>query len=89
MADDVGGKKTLERVELEHAGHKIHEILAVKALRTLRMNPPKKVGVVFHNELVVFVFHMCFVERRIARIEDEENYPKGKKVHSLTLVWLF
>ena len=42
------------------------------------MNPPKKVGFVFHNELVVFVFHMCFVERRIARIEDEENYPKGE-----------
>jgi hypothetical protein len=79
------------RVELEHAGDQVLELLGVEALGlALRVGVslPEEVRSVGSEELVVVILFVSHAEGRMSRVKDEENHTECEKIDNLTLVGL-
>lgn len=69
MADDISDAEALMRVELQHAGNEVFEVLGVEALTLalgLRMGLPEEVRPVRGDELVVTIVLAGLGEGRVA-----------------------
>ena len=91
VSDDISDAETLVRVELEHAGDQILELLGVEALGLalgVGVSLPEEVRSVGGEKLVVVILLIGHAEGRVSRVEDEKNHTKCEKIDNLTLIWL-
>ena len=94
MEEDVCDAKALIRVELQHAGDEVLEVLREEALllavrvRVVHLPDPEEVGSVCSKALVLFVIPDGHFEGLFARVQVKEDYTEGEQVDNLTLVWL-
>ena len=90
VSDDVGDGESLVRVEVEHGGDQILELLVEEAFGlAVRMGGPELLASVRGNQLVVRVLQVCHVEGRVSRVQDEQYDTESEQIYDLTLVWLF
>jgi hypothetical protein len=91
VSDDISDAETLVRVELEHAGNQILELLRVEAFGLalgVGVSLPEEVRSVSGEEFVVVVLLVGHAEGRVSRVEDEKNDTEGEKIDNLALVGL-
>jgi len=72
VSDDVWDGEPLVRVEVEHGGDQVLELLVEEAFwLAVRMCGPELLAPVRGNELVMWVLQVCHVEGRVSRVQNE------------------
>mmetsp|Transcript_24528 Transcript_24528/g.28909 ORF Transcript_24528/g.28909 Transcript_24528/m.28909 type:complete len:390 (-) Transcript_24528:361-1530(-) len=89
VSDDVGDREALVRVEAQHGGNQVLELLVEEAFGLpVGVRRPELARPVRRDQLVVRVVHVCHVEGRVARVHNEQDDAEGEQVHNLGLVGL-
>ena len=88
VTDDINNTEAFVRVLLEHASHKILELIGEEAFRmSSLMGFPEEVSPVGGDHFVELVAHVSLAERRGSRVQDEQDHSKCKEINVLTLIW--
>ena len=89
MTDNVGDRKALVRMQLQHARNQVFEFLRVETFSlSAGVASPEEIGAVSCNQLVVGVVVGGLFERRMTGVKDKENDAKSEQIGNLTLIGL-
>jgi len=89
VGHDVGDGEALVRVEVEHGGDQVLELLVEEAFGfPIGVSRPELLGAVRGDQLVVRVFQVGHVEGWVTRVQHEEDDSEGEQVNDLALVRL-